>query len=326
MSKVIKKMTKPELIELFEKTINNANKINSVHDDICESRKTIEDIKSDILNKYDETGKIGFLEEIENSRIEIVKKYDEIINMHYEVLKDDEENESIKTQLDKLVSKFTNRNEEFKEIESIFFGSKYVNDDGDDVEKIGYIKKIKAEIKESQGILKELEEKINKELISGTTSISLSNNFKEKSKEYKKSRRIWEKSFLIILISTVIYSILSIDIEVTNINEALIGFIPHVPIFSLFLWLVIFVGNRRAESKKLEESYTHKAVIAQSFVGYKDSITSLDDKDNELLIIHMNNLLAAISKDSGAFLDSKGESHPAIEAGKKLLSAKNNND
>ncbi len=40
----------------------------------------------------------------------------------------------------------------------------------------------------------------------------------------------------------------------------------------------------------------------------------------------MNNLLAAISKDSGAFLDSKGESHPAIEAGKKLLSAKNNND
>jgi hypothetical protein len=45
-------------------------------------------------------------------------------------------------------------------------------------------------------------------------------------------------------------------------------------------------------------------------VGYKKSITEMTDADNELMNIHMNNLLNAISKDSSKFFEIKGESHP----------------
>ncbi len=38
--------------------------------------------------------------------------------------------------------------------------------------------------------------------------------------------------------------------------------------------------------------------MAKSFVGYKKSIIETDKNDEELMKIHMKNLLNAISKDS----------------------------
>ena len=313
-------MTKPELFNLVEKAIENINIINSAFDEVYESKQAIEKIQENITNKFDETWKVGLLEEIETKRGEVEDKYNEIINIHYDLLKDDEENESIKTQLNNLVKKFNSHNKIFEQVNDDFFGSKDTNEDGEEIEKIGYIEKIKNEIKNSQNKISELEKKINKELISGATTISLSNTFKEKAKEYKKTRKAWEWTLVTIMIVTIGYSIFAINIITTGISQLLINFIPHIPVFTFIVWLIVFTGNRRAENKKLEESYTHKAVISQSFTGYKESIENLDDNDNKLLIVHMNNLLSAISQDSGAFLSSKGENHPAAEVIKTVVS------
>jgi hypothetical protein len=71
------------------------------------------------------------------------------------------------------------------------------------------------------------------------------------------------------------------------------------------VWLAMFIGNRRAENKKLEESYKHKEIMARTFVGYRESISEIDDKDNTLILKHMENLLDALKVNSSDFLNSK---------------------
>ncbi len=217
-----------------------------------------------------------------------------------------------------LTSKLKEHDKDFQQLKYAFFGSgiKEEREQG----AIGDMGKRINELEESQNRVNKLEAKINKELLSGTTTISLSKNFKDKASEYKKSRRIWEGSLILILIFAILYSIQYVNIAKTNIVEVFINFIPHIPTFILIVWLVIFIGNRRAESKKLEESYTHKAVVSQSFTGYKKSIADLDGEDKVLLSTHMGNLLATINKDSSIFLSAKGENHPVIEVGKEIVS------
>lgn len=274
MDKKIEKMTKPELLDLIQDAITKINSINSSYDDICVTKKTIDDITA---------------------------------------------------QSHDLESKLKEHDKDLQELKHTFFGS--MNEEERKLGKIGLIGEKIDEFEEAQKKIAELEEKINKELLSGTTTISLSKNFKDKASEYKKSRIIWEGSLIFILIIAIFYSVRYVNIAATNIAEVFINFIPHTPTFIFFVWFVIFIGNRRAESKKLEESYTHKAVVSQSFTGYKKSIEELDGNDNALLLAHMDNLLTTISKDSSTFLSAKGENHPVIEAGKKIVSvvAKKNN-
>ena len=103
-------------------------------------------------------------------------------------------------------------------------------------------------------------------------------------------------------------------------EQLLFSFLRQSPIFSFFIWLVIFMGNRRAENQKLEEAYKHKEAMAKSYTGYKNSIEELGDDDNELLKQHMKNLLDAIKEDPSKFLSSKGESHPAMDLAKQSKS------
>jgi hypothetical protein len=87
----------------------------------------------------------------------------------------------------------------------------------------------------------------------------------------------------------------------------------NLPFLIFAIWWLIFVLNRRAEAKKLEESYKHKEVMARAYVWYKESITELDNTDNQLLETHMSNLLEAMKVDSSDFLSSKWENHPFLD-------------
>lgn len=253
-----------------------------------------------------------------------IKKGKNINSIYDDICTKRDATEDIKKQSYDLVSKLKEHDEEFQQLKYTFFGS--INKEERKLGEIGHIGEKINELEEAQRNVAKLEEKINKELLSGTTTISLSKIFKDKASEYNKYRRIWEGSLISTLIAAIFYSIQYVNIAATNIAEVFINFIPHTPTFIFFVWLVIFIGNRSAESKKLEESYTHKAVVSQSFTGYKKSIEELDSNDKNLLSTHMDNLLATINKDSSLFLSSKGENHPVIEAGGKIASAvaKNN--
>jgi hypothetical protein len=112
--------------------------------------------------------------------------------------------------------------------------------------------------------------------------------------------------------------------ETPTIEDILLYWLYRLPLVSAVIWLAIFVSNRRAEAKKLEESYKHKEVMARSFMGYKDSIKQLQQAmwtdDFTLLTKHMDNLLDSIATDSSKFLIDKWEKHPFIEVLDKALS------
>ncbi len=309
--KTIKGMQRAELIQLYQDTIANANKINAILEHAEGANNDINSASSKILNEND-----GYLSTIKHAHKESEEHLSGIKRFYQEIFTDSEERASVKKQLSEMINDLNKHNEGFKQASNEFLGSVEENENGVKVTKPGALEKIKNE-------LIELEKKISQELISGVTTISLSKNFKEKADEYKKSRKYWQWLLMAILMLSATYSFIFIDTIEGNLEEVVINSIPHIPVFSFLIWLIIFTGNRSAESKKLEEAYTHKAVISQSFVGYKESIDSLDDGDTELLKIHMSNLLTAISQDSGAFLSSKGESHPAVEAAKSLT--KNDN-
>jgi hypothetical protein len=107
--------------------------------------------------------------------------------------------------------------------------------------------------------------------------------------------------------------------KINTLTEIFYHILFNLPLFAFIIWLNIFIWNRRAEAKKLEESYKHKEVMARAYIWYKESISELTNNDNKLLEKHMENLLDAMSVDSSKFLSSKWENHPLYDLFKNFL-------
>ncbi len=157
---------------------------------------------------------------------------------------------------------------------------------------------------------------IEEELKAGTSSVNLSKSFADKVKEYRWNSWFWSVCFIVFLVGLVSYYgyvTFSTD-EVKTAQDVWrhVGF--RTPFLLFSIWLAIFFGNRRAESKKLEELYKHKEVMARSFVGYKQTLEELSKEDETLLKQHTENLLKAINENSATFLNSEGDRHPLLEA------------
>ena len=169
--------------------------------------------------------------------------------------------------------------------------------------------------KNIQNRSEELLNQIETELKAGATSANLSKSFADKVNEYKKNSRFWSVCFIVWMIIIVGYygfvTFYSDQIQTTQDVWRHLAF--RSPFLVFGVWLAIFFGNRRAESKKLEESYKHKEVMARSFVGYKQTLESLGDEDKILLKQHMANLLKAMDENSASFLNSEGDKHPVFE-------------
>lgn len=171
-----------------------------------------------------------------------------------------------------------------------------------------------------------LYKQIEEELRAGTTSVNLSKSFADKVAEYRGNSRFWSRWFIGLLIVLIIYyGIVTFSIkEINTVQDVWRHLAFRFPFLIFGVWLAIFFGNRRAESKKLEESYKHKEVMARSFVGYKQTLEELGDEDKALLKRHMENLLKAMDENSATFLNSEGDKHPIFEALSSLFSSKKN--
>lgn len=321
--KTINGMHKSELISLINDTVAKTNKIEKVLQGINSHLESAEAINDDInsarnkiLNEND-----GFLGEIEHAHSQSLEKLNSIKEFHKEIF-GDTETVGIQITINGLLDEFQEHNNNFIKLHNDIFGYTE-NNDGEGIEHIG-------ELSKTKDIFKKYQEKYNmlfnqiEVLLPGATTTSLSKNFDDKVEEYKVERKKWETIIFVFLISLFVVSIAFAFIVVFNdsIDKNTI-YTVGMPIYTFGIWFMIFMGNRRAESRKLEESFKHKFVMAKSFVGYKKSITEMTDTDGKLMNIHMNNLLNAISKDSSKFFEIKGESHPVADLFKKTKNSEN---
>ena len=292
-------MTKSELLTIFEQCNNQINMIDKKCDEIIQIRKNLDDG--------------SLLEKIRSAHDESIQKYNDIDIFHKEALSGSEEFESMKTELVETVA-------QFKEAKKEMLGS---HEEGMDS---GYIDEIKNSLKEYRKKYRELYREIEIELQSGTTTVTLSKNFIGKVEEYKKSRKRWESwltgVFIFAIVGLFVFSFY-MDIP-SNTEELIFYMFRTFSVIGIFVWLVVFMGNRRAENRKLEEAYKHKEMMARSFSGYRKSIERLIDEgeDRTLLSRLMSDLLEAIKQDSSIFLSSKGERHPLADAAEQAKSNK----
>lgn len=308
----IKGMKKQDILKLIEDAIDNINKINGAKDKINEDVEKIEEVKANIYSED------GLLFKIESANSEAAEKLNNIKEAYEEICEDGDEDDSIsiKTQLEELISSFDKNKNEIEIFKKEVFGTKKEGENGVMEVVPGLFDKINDFHSKQTTKYNALYEKIETELLSGATTVNLASVFKEKVDGYKDSTKLWSILFIVVVSIFVIYYGIAtiINPSAKNVNEVFLNLAFRSPFIAFGVWLAIFFGNRRAESKKLEESYTHKEVMARSYTGYKKSIEELDDEDSELLKIHMNNLLQAINQDSGIFLDSKGENYPLSDA------------
>ena len=162
-----------------------------------------------------------------------------------------------------------------------------------------------------------LREGVEKELAYVATTIGLAGVYNKKAESFANAHRTLQKTLfglyafgIFALSAGGVFAFFRLTAD-WSVQTLLSSFLPQIPVASLFVWLLIFVGNRRAETKKLEESYGHKAAMAQSYLGYDEFISNRQGKQSVLLQKLMEALLEAIAKDSSEFLRVKGENHPA---------------
>ena len=239
------------------------------------------------------------------------EKVSQILALHKEVFEDSEEKESIKKRFESFLSNSQNifsKTEEKKEEFDTFYDKVFG---------------VKDESGESQGGLEtELEKYKNKyeklfenieHLLPGAVSAGLAKVFKDKVIEYARAEKTWTVAFLAVAVALSIYygNLVIQTLPSTTFAHSFLTLFHKTPFLVFAVWVLIFIGNRRAESKKLEESYKHKEVMACAYVGYKEHIETLEEtEDKALLKKHMENLLKAIKVNSGDFLSSEGDKHP----------------
>ncbi len=317
--KTINSMKRPELLDLIKETINDINTIRSSKQWAIDSLGVIKSKEIEINGNEDDW--IDGLVQKANQWYDEIDEKIELIKIAYnEILIDwDEEwEESLKTQIEELLATINQDKTNIESFRKEFFG--YTDEETQ--EEIAWVRKeIEDFFEEQQNKYDEFYEKIDKELNAWVTSVKLAKTFSDKVVEYKEESKKLSNYFIWILLWAISYYAIGtfLSDEPNDINKILIYLLHNLPLIASISWLAIFISNRRAEAKKLEESYVHKEIMARSFMGYKESVKELNTEDNQLLGKHMDNLLTAIGKDSSEFLIEKWESHPLIDFMKDLI-------
>lgn len=314
-TRTLNRMKKENLIDLYQDTIDNINKIERFVEDIEDYKQWIIKANGEVVNEED-----GLLTIIKEYQKDAQKKLVEIKSTYNEILEGVEDEEWNKTQWIK-----TRMNEELKKFEDYSWSIRKFRDEvfwytSTDWSTVKWLKEKSKNFYDSQvNKYNEFYEKIESELQGWTTSIALSKTFKDKVLEYKKNKNLWSILFIfLMLILLWYYWARTRGSEAPWYDVLFRSLLYYSPFFWFAVWLAIFMTNRRAENHKLEEIYKHKESMATSFVWYRKSVKTLDTNDNSLLLKHMDNILDAINLDASTFITWVGEKHPMAETMKKM--------
>jgi hypothetical protein len=291
--------------------------VDDIFPSIKNTRKELEDYHNELLIGNAESPSIkakisgleGKLTELKNQTSDRVAQ---ILEMHRNVFGDGETEDSIKSKLEafledaqQLFEETEGKKEEFDSFYAKVFGEE--NSDGE------ITGGLKSELESYTAKYDNLFQRIES-LLPGATSAGLAKVFEDKVNEYADEARKWTKWFLVVVSIISIYYAIYLWLKPVSdsFTGSFLNLFHKTPFLVFAVWMLVFIGNRRAESKKLEESYKHKEVMARAYVGYKEHVEELEGESTEktLLKKHMDNLLNAINEDSGKFLSHEGDKHP----------------
>lgn len=298
------------LIELFNDEENESikSKVNRISTDI-------DDLKTDIEEKKDE---LNLFYEVAITGTDTEKSIKtQIENEHIEI-------KEILSNINNMFSESEEKLNQLKSFHKEIFGT--IDDAGESVG--GYREELLSSIKNLSKYKIEQSKKYDalfakiESLLPGATSAGLASAFKNRKDVFAEPNKKWTATFVITLIIMFIYSACTFK-PVGTLEGVLTQILNHMPLYIPAIWLAIFASQRKSENKRLEEEYSHRESLANSFIGYKRQIEELNNDDSEALKEFLNNILHEIAKNPSETLDKKhGDSTPLKQILDRLIELK----
>lgn len=105
-----------------------------------------------------------------------------------------------------------------------------------------------------------------------------------------------------------------LPIILSNLSLVITNFLIKLPFLLPFIWLSIFLSNRRAEIHRLQQEYLHKSTFAQSYLKYEEQIKNLpENKQGDLLATLLDKLIETVSFNPSTTLDKKANKDISLE-------------
>ena len=294
---------------------------------------------------------------IETFRTDIEEKFDEV-DSFYQKLLDDDEDESIKTQIlnEKTYIEENSKSAEIilKEASSKIDELKvfYIEIYGEPNEETGKLegglkKELKVRlqqlseyeegqketyeklIKDKNQKLKEYDiEQRNKHtklfdhinsLIPGATSTGLALSYQTRKEEYRSTIMFWNVVFVVLVGGMMFGGYRTLE-GFDSLEATFKHLLHYAPIYIPAVWLAIFASKRRSESRGFEEEYAHKEALAKSYSSYKIQIDELGTNDQELMEKLIGKSIDTVSENpSNRILNRKhGDNTPVVEILKEI--------
>lgn len=291
--------------------------VDDIFPSIKNTRKELEDYRNELLLGNTENPSIkARIAELEGKMVELKnqtqEKVAQILEMHKSVFGSGTQEDSIKSKLEIFLNDAQQLFEETEEKKEEF-DSFYLKVFGEEKSGGEIVGGLKFELENYTTKYENLYDKIES-LLPGATSAGLAKVFEDKVKEYSEAANQWTNWFLVVVSVLSLYYGVYLWLKPVgdSFSGSFLNLFHKTPFLIFAVWLLVFIGNRRAESKKLEESYKHKEVMARAYVGYKEHVEELGGDSTEKILLkkHMENLLSAINEDSGKFLSNEGDKHP----------------
>ncbi len=329
----------PNTQEEYNKAVELREKIESYHDEIFvgdeESNAIIEKISSALQN--------------------IEEKFEVIDDYHTKLLMDDED-ESLKTQIENarksidenvdeaknLLTETSSKIDDLNKFYVRIFGS--LNDEG--IREGGLKQELETRIEQLDTYRKNQEkkfidmiqsrktsldtyEKEQKEryeklfeqiesLLPGATSAGLAKAYQDRKKEYSMPIIGWSVVFIIAMVSMFFAGYLNME-NLATWEDTLRHLLHYAPLYVPAVWLAIYASRRRSESRALEEEYAHKEALAKSYSSYKQQVEKIGGEDPSLITKLLDKTIDTVSDNPSKVLDRKhGDNSPAIDLAEKV--------
>jgi len=162
-----------------------------------------------------------------------------------------------------------------------------------------YQEQLSKLIKESN----DLRKKIN-DLLPGAVSASLAKAFTDRKKDFTKPKIFWSIMQMISLFGFIGMAIyMATQGEPTTWQGWLILLIKKSPIFAGLVFIEEIARRNYNVAERLEEDYGYKAVLSSSFIGYRDQMSKIGEKENKAVSKLADSLLNYLGKEPGRLID-----------------------
>lgn len=189
-------------------------------------------------------------------------------------------------------------------------------------------KKVSEYIESQRAVCDDIERKF-KSILERATVASLSNEFEEKRKEEETSYKTWRKCFYATLGSFALLGLVMVIWNSLDVEKPAVGTLvylknlPHIamfftPIYLPLVWFVCHANKMMHQARRLMEEYSHKAVVAKTYMGLASQSENLINKGVDVAkdtnVKLLQDTIAVLSRNPNSVLDKVRTETPLNEA------------